>query len=238
MSTVSSACFAVSPSLPRTWSPFVTVVIKRALASGSRSLRKDPSATPRRMIAANVLSFCRVFRRSLLRTSRSCGASSMAELTERHPRRTPGPVDIPTTPRKTCAAGIVTNCELHTPTRPNSIRVSVLLWLQDDMTTFGLFHRFDATLSNPGRPATDWSFMVPLPDGNYALSARATDTAGNERSITPWRHFNVDADDTTDPLIDADFVFGHTFRVLAGHPVRDRYRQRRGRHGPGRHPEP
>ena len=54
------------------------------------------------------------------------------------------------------------------------------LWLQDDMTTFGPFHRFDATLSNPGQPATDWSFMVPLPDGNYALSARATDTACNE----------------------------------------------------------
>ena len=47
------------------------------------------------------------------------------------------------------------------------------LWLQDDMTTFGPFRRFDATLSNPGAPATDRSFDVPLPDGNYALSARA-----------------------------------------------------------------
>ena len=85
------------------------------------------------------------------------------------------------------------------------------LWLQDDMTTFGPFNRFDATLTNPGQPNIDWSFIVPLPDGNYALSARATDLAGNEQSISPWRHFNVDANDATDPSIDADFAFGHTF---------------------------
>ena len=85
------------------------------------------------------------------------------------------------------------------------------LWLQDDMTTFGPFNRFDATLTNPGQPNIDWSFIVPLPDGNYALSARATDLAGNDQSISPWRHFNVDANDTTDPSIDADFAFGHTF---------------------------
>ena len=86
-------------------------------------------------------------------------------------------------------------------------------WLQDDMVSFGPFNRFDAVLSDPGAMSTDWSFTLGLPDGNYSLSARATDLAGKEASVSPWHHFNVDANDTTLPEVDADYPPNTVFRT-------------------------
>ena len=90
-------------------------------------------------------------------------------------------------------------------------------WLQEDMTTFApSFHRFSAVLSDPGAAATGWSFEVGLPEGGYTTSVRATDLAGNEQSISPWRRFSVDIVDPADtapPVVDAGYAQDTVFRT-------------------------
>ena len=65
------------------------------------------------------------------------------------------------------------------------------LWLQPDRVTWGDFNRFHTNIFGRAAGDLDWSLTVDLPTGDYALSARATDSQGNETSLKPWRHFSV-----------------------------------------------
>ena len=64
------------------------------------------------------------------------------------------------------------------------------MWLRPD-GTFGSFHRFTAELSDPGAMSTDWQYEVELAEGDYSMSVRAWDAAGNTMSLSPWHHFTV-----------------------------------------------
>jgi len=67
------------------------------------------------------------------------------------------------------------------------------LWLQDDEESWGGFNRIWADTSGPST-AVNWSKQLALPAGDYMLSVRAKDLAGNRGWISPWRAFTISGD--------------------------------------------
>jgi hypothetical protein len=63
-------------------------------------------------------------------------------------------------------------------------------WLRAD-GTFGGIQFIDAVLDTPGATSTGWSFPVTLSDGDWGISVRAEDGAGNRDSTRPWVVFSV-----------------------------------------------
>ncbi|WP_243058769.1 SMP-30/gluconolactonase/LRE family protein [Nocardioides sp. SR21] len=75
------------------------------------------------------------------------------------------------------------------------------LWLQTNGTwgsTAGSAGRL-ATLANPGATSTGWTIDVPLGAGNYLITARARDAAGNQTATAAQKQFAVRVSDTVAP---------------------------------------
>jgi hypothetical protein len=63
------------------------------------------------------------------------------------------------------------------------------LWLRPD-GSFGTYASFDATLDSANATATGWSLTINgLAPGEYAVSARAFDAAGNADLTRPRHRF-------------------------------------------------
>jgi hypothetical protein len=75
------------------------------------------------------------------------------------------------------------------------------LWLKTDgtwgSTTAGAQRL--AVLANPGAGTTTWSLDIPLGPGNYQITARARDAAGNQDATAASRNFTVRSADTVAP---------------------------------------
>ena len=87
------------------------------------------------------------------------------------------------------------------------------LWLQADGSFGPIKRRFDVDCFCPDEnDEVTWVYDVELDPGDYSLSIRASDIEGNERSVSPWRHFTVDpAVDPIPPTPTTDFPAGATF---------------------------
>ena len=75
------------------------------------------------------------------------------------------------------------------------------LWLQTDGTwgsTTANAGRL-ATLANPGAASTSWTIGIPLDTGNYLITARARDAAGNQDATVGQKQFSVRVADTVAP---------------------------------------
>lgn len=68
------------------------------------------------------------------------------------------------------------------------------LWLRKDGTFQAGLRRQRAELSNNGGSGLIWNHTVSIPDGSYAASVVATDTAGQQTPIRPWVKFTVGAE--------------------------------------------
>ncbi len=66
-------------------------------------------------------------------------------------------------------------------------------WLQSDGVTFAAaYATLPASLESPGGTMTEWSLPLTLPDGSYAVEAKAVDAAGNIDGTPPWVPFGID----------------------------------------------
>ncbi|MCW2764501.1 MAG: conserved repeat protein [Nocardioides sp.] len=75
------------------------------------------------------------------------------------------------------------------------------LWLKNDGTwgsTTANTQR-PATLASPGAASTTWTIDIPLGAGNYTVTARAFDAAGNQDATPASRQFSVRVADSTPP---------------------------------------
>ncbi len=70
------------------------------------------------------------------------------------------------------------------------------LYLQDNGTFAGQSNTFSAELLTPNQPQTSWEFEVTLPDGDYNLTAVATDNEGQVEHEGLGRFFSVAASGT------------------------------------------
>ena len=77
-------------------------------------------------------------------------------------------------------------------------------WLQDDLVTWGAYEQIPSTLVTPGATDTDWSFIVGLPDGDYAFQLVAKDAAGNTDPTRPFVKFSIN---TAGPDSERPFAF-------------------------------
>lgn len=101
-------------------------------------------------------------------------------------------------------------------------------WLQPDGSWGSTYAARTATLAAPGTPSTTWSLPITLPEGTYAVDARATDAAGNEDPTPAWRPFRIDftPTDTAAPGVTIttptqDQSFASTSVTLAGDATDD-----------------
>lgn len=66
-------------------------------------------------------------------------------------------------------------------------------WLQPDGSFAAGFARVDADLADPGASTTGWSLDVSLPEGDWAVTAKAVGSDGGAEDDTPFSRFMTEA---------------------------------------------